>query len=116
MRTVVVREDAVRGTFEVVELAALRSPPEGGADEKRKYDGQRNQQEDDVHAGASVHRRQPRHAEGGIERTGIRPQYTVVATYYNYRFLGDLTGNVTTGLAYLIDPADHLPRMCEDRL
>src|SRR5690348_9059362 len=52
MHAVVVRQNAVRGPFEIVELTASCGPPEASGDEQREHDGQRDQQEEDVHSGS----------------------------------------------------------------
>ena len=47
---VVVVEDPVRGTVEIVELPAVHAPPERSADHEREHGGQRDEQVQDVHA------------------------------------------------------------------
>src|SRR6185369_2315071 len=48
--TVVIRQDAMRRTVEIVELAVGNAPPERRADRERERDGERYQEEEDVHA------------------------------------------------------------------
>ena len=43
-------------------------------------------------------------------------KYIVIAADDDDRLAGDVGGDVLTGLAYLIDTADHLPGMSEDSL
>ncbi len=47
---VVVGENPVRRTFEIVELPGSNRPPERRGDQQREHDGQRNQQQEDFHA------------------------------------------------------------------
>ncbi len=46
---IVVGEDAVRRTVEIVELTLCNAPPERRADGDHQGDGQRDQEEKDVH-------------------------------------------------------------------
>jgi len=48
--TIVVRKDAMRRPFQVVELATLHAPPEHGADQRNQHDRHRNQQHQYFHA------------------------------------------------------------------
>ena len=49
MHAVVVAEDAMRRSFEIVELAASCRPPETRTDQKREHDRQRDQEKENVH-------------------------------------------------------------------
>lgn len=44
---VVIREDPVRGSFEVIELAAAQRPPENGARGEHQHDGKGDQEVQD---------------------------------------------------------------------
>jgi len=51
MRSVVVCDDPMRRALEIVELPALHAPNECSAERERQDDGERNQQEENVHCG-----------------------------------------------------------------
>ena len=53
---IVVCQNSMRRPFEIVELTALHAPNEGGADDEREHDRERDEQEKDVHAYAFVSR------------------------------------------------------------
>jgi hypothetical protein len=48
-RRIVIHENAVRGPFHVVELAAAHGPPEQGPDHEHQDHGQRDEQVEDIH-------------------------------------------------------------------
>ena len=50
---IIIHEDAIRGTFQILHLAALQRPPEDRANHKDQQDGDRNQEIETFHASSA---------------------------------------------------------------